>query len=300
MKTFLLIIFGISLSFYSEAQNDTLRVFYINGKAFQTNPTAKKEESLKLNTPVYEGCMIKLMGKASVILMDNKGYSVSLLEGNHNISEVIKKIKNQQSYFNIFTEYLSYIWKHLREEHKDLDKYARRYNRKKGLTIRDGCTKPLMQTPYFGASIKTDSLTFTWNQDSTTQIYTLQIYDVPFGGKILDSVDVVGTKYSLNTHKLKKGIDYYWSVFPKNNLNCLRYKFQIEKSESLLKFEEKLKELESLLTYGKAMNAFVKAEMYEQNNFISEAFEQYEIALKSEPNNPIFQEAFTLFTARNK
>jgi hypothetical protein len=298
MKNLLLIIFGITWSFYSEAQSDTLRVFYINGKATQTNPTQKKEKPLTLNTPLYDSCIVTLVGKTSVILMNKKGYSISLSEGSYRISSEIKKIKSQ-NYFDIFKEYLSYIWKRLQEEHKDLDKYARKHERQKGLVTRDGCTKPLMQTPYFGASIKTDSLNFTWNKDSITQIYTLQIYDVPFGGKTLESVDVVGTKYSLNTNKFKKGIDYYWSVFPKNKVNCARYKFQIEKSESLVQFEQKLKELETLLTYGKAMNAFVKAEMYEQNNFISEAFELYGIALKEEPNNPIFQEAFTLFKARN-
>jgi hypothetical protein len=299
MKNLLLILFGLSLSFLSEAQSDTLKVFYINGKASQTNPVTKKEQPLKLNMPLYDSCTVKLFKKASVILIDNKGYSVSLLEGEHNISKIITNIKSQNSYSNIFTEYFSYIVKHLFEEHKDLDKYARKYMRKRGLAIRDGCASPLMQTPYFGASIKTDSLTFTWNKDSTTQIYTLQIYEVPNGGKVLDSVDVVGTKFSRNINKLKKGVDYYWSVFPKNNVNCARFKFKIEKSESLLKFEEKMKELETLMTYGKAMNALVKAEMYEQNNFISEALEQYEIALKEEPNNSIFQEAFTLFTARN-
>lgn len=300
MKNLLLIFLGLSLSFLSEAQSDTLRVFYINGKASQSNPIKKMKHPLKLNMPLYNGCEVIIPEKnTSVILIDNNGYSVSLSKGEHIISEILENIKNQNSYFNIFKEYLSYIWTNLREEHKDLEKYARKYMRKRGLAIRDGCATPLMQTPYFGASIKTDSLIFTWKQDSTSQIYTLQIYEIPNGGKVLESFDVAGTKFILNSNKLKKGVDYYWSVFPKNKVNCARFKFKIEKSESLLKFEEKMKELESLLTYGKAMNAFVKAEMYEQNNFISEAFEQYEIALKEEPNNPIFQEAFTLFAARN-
>ncbi len=295
MKALLSLIISIILSIPSFAQSDTLKVFYLLGQAVQLFP---QKITLKLNMPLYNDCEVELAENASVILINKEGFSVPLVKGINHITEKINLIKNQNSQFTIFREFLAFIWHKMTEEHKDLTKYAKRYMRDKGLSFRDGCTTPLMEMPYYGTSIQGDSVYFSWKKDSVEN-YTFKIYNAPTEGKELYSIDVLGQNFKLASNFLSVGIDYYWVVFPKNNPNCIRFKFKIEKSDAVLSFKLKMRELESQLNVGEAMNALVKAELYEQYSFLLEAQNQYKIALKLEPNNAMFQEMYTLFMARN-
>jgi hypothetical protein len=286
----------ILLSLSCVAQTDTLRVFYLRGKAVQISP---QKADLKLNMPLHKNCIVELSENASVILINQEGMSITLQKGKNRLLEKINQLNNQNSLINILSRYISSIWERMNEEHKDLDKYAKRHMRNKGLSFRNGCALPLMEMPFYGAFVQPDSITFSWKKDSV-QTHTFQIYHEPTEGKAIYSVDVQGESISLTPDFLTPDTEYYWVVFPQNTSNCTsRFKFSIEKNEDQATFDAKMRELSSELKFSEALNALLKAELYEQNFRLAEAQTQYKMALRLEPQNPLFQEMYTLFMARN-
>lgn len=300
MKTILFIL-GLCVYFNLKAQTNELKVFYIKGQAtFRISPTSKWS-ALSLNTPLLAGYEVNTPPNATVIVIDERGYSTTLVQGKNEISSILKKLSVQQVHPSILSEFIAFIWSQLHEEHKDLEKYSSKYMRNKGIVSKNDCGSPLMEMPLYDTSVKSDSILFSWKEAPLTSTYTLEIYNAPYEGRKLYATEVKGLKTGLNVNLpfLKKGVTYFWSVFPTGKPNCTRFSFKIEKSESLVAFEKKLTELEKSLSYGDAMNAFVRAALLEQNKFYSEAQQNYELAFNKEPSNPIFKEAYELFIARN-
>jgi hypothetical protein len=243
---------------------------------------------------------IKLGPGSSIGILNDKNFLTIDKNGIWTIKQLVSSQKNTQS---VAGPYLMYIFQNLTHAHKSIDEYAEGYMRKKGLISRgEGCTTPLMLTPEYDAILPENKTEFKWNNQPGTFQYTINLYtDWQEDSKPIYSQTVGGTSLivDLNKELIEKGTTYYWCVYPKEKPNCARYSFKLAEDAELSEFKQKLKELTASLNYGTGLNAFIKAGLYEQNNFFGEAAREYRRAMQQDKGNALFIETYQLFLARN-
>jgi hypothetical protein len=246
---------------------------------------------------------VKLSKGAQVIITakDGSGYLLNTV-GEWRLQQLLNKPNGALSP-SIAKQYLGAMMKHINHTEKSIDEYAEGYMRKKGLVNRGpGLTAPLMVSPQYESVLETNSVTFSWKSKGKTPAYSFALYDdwneteSPIWEK-----EVADTTLLINLDKelLESDRTYYWSVAPKNTPMGVRYAFKRIKNEDLKLFEQKLKDLQTDLKYSKGMNAFVKAALYEENQFYPEANREFQNALRLEPSNRLFRQSYALFLARN-
>ncbi|MFN3380444.1 MAG: tetratricopeptide repeat protein, partial [Runella zeae] len=200
-------------------------------------------------------------------------------------------------------QYLGFLMQHINHAEKSIDEYAEGYMRKKGLVNRGpGLTAPLMVSPQFESNLENETVTFLWKSKPRTTSYTFAIYDdwnANADPIFVKEIPDTSLQVSMDKALLESDRLYYWSVVPQNTTQSIRYAFKRLKNDDLKKFEEKLIALQTDLKFNKAMNAFLKAGLYEENYFYPEANRQFLNALELEPKNQLFRQSYALFLARH-
>jgi hypothetical protein len=242
---------------------------------------------------------IKLMVNAQLIVsQDQKTFLVNK-PGVWRIGQLLAQSAKTPS---LLEKYFTYLLDHLTHQHKSLDEYAEYYLRQKGLVSRGvGCTTPLMLIPEYDAALRDKSVDFKWAADPKAKSYTLAFYEdwnestKPYWQQEVPAKTI---RIDLDKALLEYGKEYFWCVYPTGQPNCARYLFKRSPPESLREFEKQLRTLNTQLKYDQAMNAFVRAGLYELNRFYGEANRQYRAALQLAPKNQLYRKSYGLFLAR--
>ena len=282
-----------------QAQQTSLGVFYIKGTPKIKHIKEKKWQNIQLESILLDSDSLLINANSSLILIDKRGLSSTMTNGKYAIKNVLKNFEEPQSQSSITSEYFSFIWEKLTEDHADMDVYAKKYMRSKGIVSKGNSSEILMIRPMFGESIKAKNVEFEWKKNSSN--YTFEIYNASEKGKLIFSKDLAENKLELpiNAIQLEKGKKYYWTVFPKGANSDLRFLFTCIKNEQLIEFEKIQEVLFKNFNFDDGLKAFILGSLYEKNNFLSEAKISYEKAIKIEPKNKLFLEAYRLFIVRN-
>lgn len=296
MKILFFLLFIINIM---QAQQTSLGVFYIKGTPKIKHITEKKWQNIQLESILLDSDSLLINANSSLILIDKQGLFSTLMNGRYAIKTVLKNFEEPKSQSSIANEYFSYIWEKLTEDHADMDVYAKKYMRSKGIVSKGNFSEILMTRPMFGESIQTENVEFEWKKEAPN--YTFEIYSASENGKLIFSKDLAENKLELhiNAIQLQKGKKYYWIVFPKGANRGLRFLFTCEKNEQLAEFNKTQEVLFKNFNFDDGLKAFILGSLYEKNNFLSEAKISYEKAIKIEPKNKLFLETYQLFIARN-
>ncbi len=244
------------------------------------------------------------IGKGAQVIIIAKDQSGFLLNktGVWRVEQLIDKKEIQTP--SKVQQYLGFLVKHLNHSEKSIDDYAEGYMQKRGAVTRGAIMgAPLMLSPQYGSLLAADTETFVWKSKKGTTAYTFALYDDinetenPIWQKKLTDTTL---KVSLNAVLKKKDFLYYWCVSPTDVVNNVpRSVVKRAKTEDLKRIEQVLHDLQVGFQYNEAMKAFVKAALYEENQFYAEANRQFQQALKLEPQNHLFRKSYALFLARN-
>jgi|GWRWMinimDraft_6_1066014.scaffolds.fasta_scaffold05500_2 hypothetical protein len=296
MKILFFLLFIVNIM---QAQQTSLSVFYIKGTPKIKHIREKKWENIQLESILLDSDSLLINANSSLILIDKQGLSNTLINGKYAINNILKNFKEPQSQSSIANEYFSYIWEKLTEDHAEMDVYAKKYMRSKGIVSKGNSSDILMIQPLYGESIKTDNIEFEWKKDASN--YTFEIYNESENGKLIFSKDLAENKLklSINAIQLQKGKKYYWTVFPKGDTRGMRFLFTCKKNEQLAEFNKIQEVLFKNFNFDEGFKAFIYGSLYEKNNFLSDAKISYEKAIKIEPKNKLFLETYQLFKARN-
>ncbi len=243
------------------------------------------------------------IGKGAQIIVTGKDGSGYLLNkaGVWRLQQLIDQPQIKSP--SMVKQYLGFLMQHINHAEKSIDEYAEGYMRKKGLVNRGpGLTAPLMVSPQFESNLENETVTFLWKSKPRTTSYTFAIYDdwnANADPIFVKEVPDTTLQVSMDKALLESDRLYYWSVAPQNTTQSIRYAFKRLKNDDLKKFEEKLIALQTDLKFNKAMNAFLKAGLYEENYFYPEANRQFLNALELEPKNQLFRQSYALFLARH-
>ena len=272
-------------------------------------PSAKvswKEINGRNSNPVlYANYEVKLSNQ-SILILEPAGHTPIVIWGKAGIDQVRMLVQpanrpGKDEVAIVLGNYFKSLWRNLTHDHETIDSYAQGYMKQKGVISR-GCSPPLMLTPDYGAILTSDtSLFFVWKRDPSVQRYSLSLYDnYDTKANLLYSTETNDTTllFPLNKPFIKKEKTYYWSVFPVGDPNCARYSFRLATSDTLRELQAKVATLESKLRGSVALTAFVKAALYEEKHFFSEAYQAYFQAHRLSPTNPLFSNGFALFLAR--
>ena len=123
MKILYFLLFIINIL---EAQQTSLGVFYIKGTPKIKHVKEKKWQTIQLESILLDSDSLLINANSSLILIDKQGISSTLFNGKYAIKNVLKNFEEPKSQSSLASEYLSYIWKKLTEDHSDMDIYAKK------------------------------------------------------------------------------------------------------------------------------------------------------------------------------
>ena len=293
----LLIGFCFSAEVYAQKYELTL----VTGECFY-QPTGqtkwKQLERYEKDVWLDKTSKIKVGKNTQLFMLENESKKVFLIDksGFWKVEQFTK-----QELPSVIYQYFSFLSKELTHKHKSLDEYALQYLQQKGLVSRGNICNSYI-TPAHESILDSVAYVFKWHTEVQTKSYILAFYkDLDKDTESFWKREVSDTTFCVNFEELqlKSGEKYFWSVYPTGISECIRYEFRLPKLEEMKQLELNLSELKPYLTQNIAMNAFLKAGVYEQNHFYKKADNYYYIASKKEPQNSLFKESYALFLARN-
>lgn len=295
-----------AVSVLAQTKPSSIRVIYAGGDVSHRSATKGVWKPISMgDKPINLAPADNIrLGNRAILVMKGSGdrpIVITSQTGIVNVGTSMRAPATEQS--TVLGDYFKYLWYNLRHEHETVDTYAKAYMKRKGVVSRgEGCTPPLMLTPDYGAALATDStIAFAWKRDFSASRYILSIYDnYDPNANTLYTTETADTtlNFTLNKPFIQKEVMYYWSAYPTGSPNCARFTFSLPKTETFRTIEAQAAELDRQMTADASMSAFMKAALYERNNYYSEAYRAYSDATKLAPDNALYRDGLTLFLAR--
>jgi len=285
MKKFITSTFLILVTLLGFGQNTKSEYFKV---ICQKGENKLNTNTLITGTKLKSTDKITLTNDGFIGLLHSSGKTLELKkEGTYLVSTLIQKFNETKK--NTSEKYAEFIINELNKEvNNDLNLEYKK-NMKISAAVERGnknschfiLPKSTLEKPFVYTS--NNSLTIYWNSTLNSTSYLFKILDEEEA--IQKTIEIVDTTFTLDFSTLKLG--------PKNELliqvskkgeaaeNKIDKRIIVVIKEDTL--NQKVKAIENSLKDNNAINNYLKAEFYAQNNLIAKAIEHYKKAIKAEP-----------------
>jgi hypothetical protein len=240
---------------------------------------------------------VSIESKVNILLENGKFFSIST-PGEYDIDNIITKIKGKKSgfsdrFFNTVYNIISSNIDYFRD-----NKYNRE-NAVSGIVLRNYQSLYPVQSPV-NSNFINNEVVFRWYRRDSEKTYTFRIKDMYEREVFTKSVSDTTIKLNLSQVGLLKGKYYFWQIANANGRSDENYIFLISDDKSLaikdsLEMIDKEFETES----EKALHFLVRAQYYEDNNLIYNAYSTFVELLSKYPGNKDYKKFFVLFLIRH-
>lgn len=278
---------------------DNLTVLSRSGEVRFRTKTESAWKDLKTGESLDKNHLLKVSIESKVnILQDNGKYFTISNPGEYDVDNIITKIKGRKAgfsdrFFNTVYNIISSNIDYFRD-----NKYNRE-NAVSGIVLRNYQSLYPVQSPV-NSNFINDEVVFRWYKKDSEKTYTFRIKDMYEREIYTKIVSDTILKLNLSQIGLLKGKYYFWQIANANGRSDENYIFLINDDKTLAikdSLEMINKEFEN--ENDKALHYLVRAQYFEDNNLIYDAYSTFVELLSKYPGNKDYNKFFVLFLIRH-
>jgi hypothetical protein len=295
----MIVLIMVFLNFGAIIAKESLTVLSRSGEVRFRAKTESAWKDLKTGESLDRNHLLKVSIESKVnILQENGKFFTISTPGEYDIDNIITKIKGRKSgfserFFNTVYNIISSNIDYFRD-----NKYNRE-NAVSGIVLRNYQSLYPVQSPV-NSNFINDEVVFKWYQKDTEKTYNFRIKDMYEREVYTKLVTDTTLKLNLSQVGLLKGKYYFWQISNANGRSDENYIFLITDDKTLAirdSLEILNKELEN--ENDKALQYLVRAQYFEDNNLIYDAYSTYVDLLSKYQGNKDYNKFFVLFLIRH-
>ncbi|HEY8399607.1 MAG TPA: hypothetical protein VIK89_00020 [Cytophagaceae bacterium] len=296
LLTFLLSFF-ISIASIAQDQ-EVFKVLASKGTNKYTTGGSTEAKPVLIGKKLYQNDEIIVGDNSYLGLAHKSGKTIELKKaGTYKVSQLSSEVSAQNS--SVSKKYIDFVLGEMSSDVEDMSKNRHKYMDVTGSVERGDEQQQLKLLAPKEAYVLNAPVTLKWYPVKDAKKYIVKVTNM-FDEPIFET-ETSETSISVDLSKLKinEEKNLLWSVEVKGKPDLQsKASLKYPADEKVTLVNEQFKELKSTLSEETAINKFVMASFYEDNEFYLNAVESYEAAIKLEPEVEDYKIAYGQFLSR--
>lgn len=280
------------------AQDQELfKVLASKGTIKYTSGSSTESKPIVIGKKLYKNDQIVVGTNSYLGLVHTSGKTIEVKKpGTYKVSELSSEVTTQNS--SVSKKYVDFVMGEMTSNNEDMTQNRHKYMGVTGSVERGGSSIKLL-APNEAYALETTVL-LSWYPVKDAKQYVVKVRNM--FDEYLYQTETSETSITVDLGKLnlKEEKNLIWSVEIKGNADAkAEASLKYPSAEKVELVNQQIKEIKSDLSEESALNKIVLASFYEKNQLLLYALENYQSAIKLEPEVEDFKVAYGRFLSRN-